>query len=561
MAVNTFNRVPPGQPSRDQSPGDGFLFNHGFSVLSIGWQWDVYRDEALLGLQAPPVLEDGQPVTGQAVVEIRPNFLERTWLLANRLHQPYPVVDVDGAEAHLYIRDWEDGPETEIPRSEFRFAKESDGEIVPSAEHVYFEAGFQPGKIYRIVYEAGGCVMVGAGLLAVREAAVWLRHPSELNLFPSGYGHVYAYGVSQTGRMLRHFLHLGLNLDESGHQVYDGLLPHVAGGRRGEFNHRFAQPSQQSEPGFGHAFPFADEPASDPFSSKSNGLLSRQRELGGVPKVVYTNSSAEYWRGDGSLQHIDPSGTCDAPQAPETRSYHFCGTQHGAGSLQRAAAGPDGSLARHPFNVVDYRPLLRAALVNLHSWADDGIEPPPSKHPRLDDGTAVTPADALQSMPEIPGLALPDIERLWVLRDVDMGPDAESGIGSYPTKEGEAYPCLVPALDDDGNEVAGIRLPDLDAPIGTHTGWNPRDPETGAPEQLIPMQGFTLLFPPTWSEGEASGDERRSLDRRYVTRDDYLRMVRGLANRLAWQNYILPEDIEIVIAACADRYDAAVGQP
>ena len=139
MAVNTFNRVPPGQPSRDQPPGDGFLFNHGFSVLSIGWQWDVYRDEALLGLQAPPVLEDGQPVTGQAVVEIRPNFLERTWLLANRLHQPYPVVDVDGAEAHLYIRDWEDGPETEIPRSEFRFAKESDGEIVPSAEHVYFE--------------------------------------------------------------------------------------------------------------------------------------------------------------------------------------------------------------------------------------------------------------------------------------------------------------------------------------------------------------------------------------------------------------------------------------
>ena len=279
-----------------------------------------------------------------------------------------------------------------------------------------------------------------------------------------------------------------------------------------------------------------------------------------MPKVVYTNSSAEYWRGDGSLQHIDPSGTCDAPQAPETRSYHFCGTQHGAGSLQRAAAGPDGSLARHPFNVVDYRPLLRAALINLHGWAAEGVEPPPSKHPRLDDGTAVTPADALKSMPAVPGLAKPDIDRLWVLRDVDLGPDADAGIGSYPAREGEAYPCLVPAVDADGNEIAGIRLPDLDAPVGTHTGWNPRDPETGAPEQLIPMQGFTLFFPPTRSAGEASGDERRSLDRRYVTRDDYLRMVRGLANRLASQNYILQEDIEIVIAACADRYDAALAQ-
>ena len=560
VAANTFNRVPASPPSREQSPGDGFLFNHGFSVLSIGWQWDIYPDEALLGLKAPPVLSDGKPVTGQAVVEIRPNFAETTWLLANRQHQPYPVVDPDGAEAHLYIREWEDGPETEIPRSEFRFAKESNGEIVPSAEHIYYESGFQPGKIYRIVYEAGGCVMVGAGLLAVREAAVWLRHPSDDNPVSTGFDHAYAYGVSQTGRMLRHYLHLGLNLDESGRKVYDGLLPHVAGGRRGEFNHRFAQPSQQSEPGFGHIFPFADEPASDPYSSKSDGLLSRQRELGGMPRVVYTNSSAEYWRGDGSLQHIDPSGNSDAPEPPEARSYHFCGTQHGAGSLDRAAAGPDGSLAKHPFNVVDYRPLLRAALINLHNWAADGIEPPPSKHSRLDDGTAVTPADALRSMPNIPGLAKPDVERLWVLRDVDLGPDAAAGVGCYPTREGEAYPCYVPALDDDGNEIAGIRLPDLDAPVGTHSGWNPRDPQTGAPEQLIPMQGFTLFFPPTRSAAEESGDERRSLDRRYVTRDDYVRMVRGLTNRLIWQGYVLPEDAGIVLAASTDRYDAAVAQ-
>ncbi len=559
VAVNTFNRVPPSAPSREQPPGDGFLFRHGFSVLSIGWQWDVFREEALLGLQAPPVLVDGRPATGQAVVEIRPNFPTRETLLANRLHQPYPAVDTDGAGARLLVRDWEDGPETEVPRNEFRFARESNGDIVPSDEHVYLSTGFQPGKIYRIVYQAGGCVLVGAGLLAVREAAVLLRHPSALNPVATGFEHAYAYGVSQTGRMLRHFLYLGLNLDESGRRVYDGLLPHVAGGRRGEFNHRFAQPSQQSEPGFGHVFPFADEPASDAFSSKSDGLLSRQRALGDMPKVVYTNSSAEYWRGDGSMQHIDPNGLSDAPQAPETRSYHFSGTQHGAGSLDRAAAGPDGSLARHPFNVVDYRPLLRASLINLHRWAADSVEPPPSKHPRLDDGTAVTKAGALRSMPAIPGLVQPDIERLWVLRDVDLGPDAAAGIGSYPAKEGGTYPSLASALDADGNETAGIRLPDLDAPVGTHTGWNPRDPETGAPEQLIPMQGFTLFFPPTKNAREAAGDDRLSLEERYVSKDDYLKQVRELAIKLAGSNYLLPEDIDLVVESCAARYDAAAG--
>ncbi len=559
VAVNTFNRVPPSAPSREQPPGDGFLFRHGFSILSIGWQWDVHQNETMLGLQAPPVLVDGRPATGQAVVEIRPNFPMRTTLLANRIHHPYPAVDTDGAGARLLVRDWEDGPDAEVSRNEFRFARESNGDIVPSAEHVYLSTGFQPGKIYRIVYQAGACVLVGAGLLAVREAAVWLRRPSALNPVATGFEHAYAYGVSQTGRMLRHFLYLGLNLDESGRRVYDGLLPHVAGGRRGEFNHRFAQPSQQSEPGFGHVFPFADEQTSDAFSSKSDGLLSRQRDLGGVPKVVYTNSSAEYWRGDGSLQHIDPNGLSDAPQAPETRSYHFSGTQHGAGSLDRAAAGPDGSLARYPFNVVDYRPLLRAALINLHRWAADSVEPPPSKHPRLDDGTAVTKADALRSMPAIPGLVQPDIERLWVLRDVDLGPDAAAGIGSYPAKEGGTYPSLASALDADGNETAGIRLPDLDAPVGTHTGWNPRDPETGAPEQLIPMQGFTLFFPPTKNAREAAGDDRLSLEERYVSKDDYLKQVRELAIKLAGSNYLLPEDIDLVVESCAARYDAAAG--
>ena len=562
MAVNTFNRVPPSPaPTREQPPGDGFLFRHGFSVASIGWQWDVYRSEALLGLQAPQVEVDGQPVRGQAVVEIRPNAPQRTWLLANRQHQPYPAADPNASGATLLVRDWEDGPDTEIPRTEWSFARESDGRVVASRKHIYYESGFQPGKIYHIVYTAGGAVVVGTGLLAVRDVAAWLRHPSPLNPVKGGFEAVYGYGVSQTGRMLRHFLYLGLNVDEEGRNVYDGQLPHVAGGRRGEFNHRFAQPSQQSEPGFGHVFPFTEGDTTDQITEFRDGLLTRQRELGSVPKVVYTNSSAEYWRGDGSLAHTDPEGALDMPQASETRSYHFAGTQHGAGSVpQSSVAGPDGSKGRYPFNVVDYRPLLRAALINLDRWAAQGVEPPPSRHPRLDDGTAVTRAEALETLPAIPGLVKPDHDRLWVMREVDLGPGAEMGVGRYPVKEGRTYPCYVSALDPDGNEVAGVRLPDLEAAVGTHAGWNPRDPETGAPEQIIPMEGFTLYFAPTQAAREAAGDGRPSLEERYTGRVEYVARVREISGRLAEERYLLWEDVEIVVAACATRYDTAISE-
>ena len=560
VAVNTFNRVPPAPaPTFEQPAGDGFLFRHGFAVVSIGWQWDVYPGTGLLGLKAPPVTVDGRPGAGQAVVEIRPNAPQHTWLLADRLHQPYPVADADSPDARLLVRDWEDGPESEIPRSTYRFAREVDGKVMPSREHVYFAPGFQPGKIYRIVYPADGAVVVGAGLLAVRDVAVWLRHPSHLNPIENGCERAYAYGVSQTGRLLRHFLYLGLNVDEEGRQVYDGLLPHVAGGRRGEFNHRFGQPSQQSETGFGHLFPFADDDTADPFTQRSDGLLRRQRMMGRAPKVVYTNSSAEYWRGDASLSHTDPAGMTDVNEARETRHYHFAGTQHGAGSVaQPPATGPDGSSGRYPFNVVDYRPLLRAALINLDRWAAEAVEPPPSSHPRLDDGTAISRDEALQAMPAIPGLVTPDRERLWVIREVDLGPQVEQGIGRYPAVEGRTYPCYVSAVDADGNEVAGIRLPDLDAPVGTHAGWNTRDPETGAPEQLIPMQGLTLFFPPTKSAREQTGDARLSLEERYDGREEYLARVRELAQKLVADRYLLAEDVGMVVAACGQRYDAAV---
>ena len=548
----------PPEGSGEIPAGDGFLFRGGYSTISIGWQWDVYRGEGLIGLEAPRARIDGKPVRGRTVVQICPNDLRRTWLLADRVHRPYPVADVDNPDAALFARDWEDGPDTEIPPSEWRFARETEDGVVPSAEHVYLESGFQPGRIYHVVYTTEGAPVVGTGLLAVREAATWLRHPSPLNPVDGGFERAYAFGSSQTGRLLRHFVSLGLNLDEEGRPVFDGLIPHVAGARRGEFNHRFAQPSVQSTPGFGHLFPFADNETTDGHTGGRSGLLSRQRELGGVPRIFYTNTSAEYWRGDGSLAHIDGIAGRDLEQAESTRVYYFGGTQHAPGFLPQGRFSPtDGCRSLHGKNVVDYRPLIRAALVNLDRWVSDGVAPPANSHPRLDDGTAVSREEALASFDAVPDAQRPDRDRLWVLREVDLGPDADSGVGAYPVREGRVYPCFVSAVDADGNETAGISLPDVAVPVATHAGWNTRAPETGAPEQIVPMLGLSIFFAPDAASRKAAGDGRPSLEERYGSRGEYLGRVRAHALRLAEERYLLDEDVDVVVDACARRYDTA----
>ncbi len=430
----------------------------------------------------------------------------------------------------------------------------------PSREHVYMKDGFQPGKVYNLVYEADGARVVGTGLLGFRDIATFLREPPpHSGITPSQW--LYGFGVSQTGRMLRHFLYLGLNLDEAGTQAYDGLLVHIAGGRRGEYNHRFAQPSVSITPGFGGLFPFADDEATDPYSGKTDGLLKRQCARGGVPKLFYTNTSAEYWRGDASLVHVDATGKQDLPPNDESRFYHFAGTQHQAGSLPQRDKDPnEGSRGRYPFGVVDYGPLLRNALLNLDAWASQGTEPPPSAHSTLRDGTLVEASKVFETFARISDRFAPAPDHVGAVYEMDLGPQVDEGIGAYPARLGRRYPRLVPAVDADGNEIGGVRLPDISVPVATHTGWNPRHPETGSPDNIIQMMGTTRWFSATPQERLATDDPRPSLAERYASRDDYLTKVRAAAELLVRQRYLLAEDVAIVVNNAAERYDA-VPQP
>ncbi|MGE0699154.1 MAG: alpha/beta hydrolase domain-containing protein [Hyphomicrobiaceae bacterium] len=561
LLVSTMNVAPPTAPvAREAHPGDGFLFERGYTIASIGWQWDVFPTEELLALAAPSAVRDGKPVGGETMVEIRPSQRASTWLLADRVHRPLPAAPGPQPSAVLYVRDWEDGEDRIVPREWWRFAREvAGGRLEPSAEHVHLDGGFDPGRIYQLVYETDRAPIAGLGLIAMRDVVPFLRRASGSSPAARGYSRLISWGVSQTGRMQRHFLSLGLNVGEDGGPVYDGFLIHVAGARRGAFNHRFAQPSNQTTPLWGHVFPFADLPTTDPLTGRTAGLLEKLEAAGATPKIIATNSGAEYWRGDATLAHVDTRGAADLAEHPKSRSYLFASTQHTAGYPGQSRTNPGtGTTARYPMNLLDYRPLLRAALVNLDRWIADGTEPPPSRHPRLADGTAVPRERVLERIARVPGFVAPDPRKLPFIRTVDLGADESVGIGRYPPREGAFYPALVSAVDEDGNEVAGIRLPDVAVPIGTSAGWNPRDPETGSPEQIVPMNGLTLLLAADAAERERKGDPRPSLAERYKDEADYAARVRAAAEALAEARYLRPEDVDLAVGNAVERYRVAV---
>jgi hypothetical protein len=566
VAPRHFNLAPdPAVPVWEIDPGDGFLMRHGWTVGWCGWQWDVFRSEALMGIDVPQALgDDGKPIVGRVAVEFQPNDVAADHLLADRIHKPFPTVDLDDPDAVLTVREWQGGERTTIPRDRWHFARDEGGAPVPHAEYVWLEGGFQPGAFYEVIYRTNNCPVSGCGLLAMRDFSSFLRFASEQDGNPCAgrLDRAYSFGVSQSGRFLRLFLSLGLNLDEEGRQVFDGLIPQVAGARRGQFNQRYAQPSDQSMPSFGHLMPFADDPQTDPLTGESGGLLDRQRQLGGMPKMFTINTSAEYWRGDASLLHTDLADTRDVEPPAEVRCYLLASTQHGLGSVPLShESGSEGSRGANGLNAVNYAPLVRAALLNLDRWVSDGIEPPPNVFPRIADGTAIAPEEALARYHAIPGAVVADPERRLMVWRTDVGPDAASGVMQVPATLGERYQTYVSALDADGNEVGGIRMPDVSVPVATYTGWNPRAPETGGAGQINLMQGSTFPFAATRAERERSGDPRPSIEERYRDRATYLAQVRAAAEALVSQRYMLAEDVELALTLAGQRYDAFAAAP
>ena len=559
LSLLRINSAPEDDPMDE---GNGFQMRQGYTQVWCGWQHDFPTTPGFLKVHIPNASDANGPITGRIAVTFQPNQSSKDQMLSDRGHQPYPANNLDQLESQLTVQDYDGAHCTTIPRADWSFSRLKDGEVVPDDSYIFMEKGFEPGKVYQCIYTSSIAPVIGLGMAGVRDLVSYLRYSdNQDNPCAGDIQHTLAFGSSQSGRFLREMLYHAMNQDEQDRTVFDGIIANIAGGRRGEFNQRFGQPSNTVEASTSSLFPFADIQQIEPETGVSDGLLSRLIARGKAPKLFLTNSSSEYWGGHAALTHIDATGTKDIVPSHTVRIYHFAGTQHSPGVLPLKHLQPTGAMGLHPFNWVDWRPLMRAAVANMDAWVSENISPPVSKHPRLDEGTAV-PTDSLKAVYDaFPGFGFPN--HLRHLNRYDFGP--EDGIAEIlPPVIGKPYPALTTTVDQDGNDLAGIRLPDVAVPLATVTGWNLRHPNTGGLNQTHKIMGSTVPFTFTRQERQDSSDPRPSVEERYASKDDYLDRVEGVAKDLVSERYLLEEDVERVGQMASDRYDiveAAVAEP
>jgi hypothetical protein len=192
-------------------------------------------------------------------------------------------------------------------------------------------------------------------------------------------------------------------------------------------------------------------------------------------------------------------------------------------------------------------------LASMDSWVREGKEPPPSLYPRISAGQLVALNDV--KFPKIPGVNVPSI--IHLAYPENFGPQYRSkGIATQePPEIGKAYPVMVPQVDQDGNDIAGVHMPEISVPLATYTGWNLRAPEVGAPEQLSTQIGSFIPFAKTRAERTKSGDPRLSIEERYTSKVDYLRRFETAAKELASQRFLLPQDVTPLLDRGSAEWD------
>jgi hypothetical protein len=524
--------------------GDAWLLRQGFTIVSLGWQWDAEGPGALRFF-APIARENGKTITGLLRGDLMPSKVMQEiplghLILGNIGGSEYPVSAPDDPHNILTVRDSPNGQRTVIPRAEWQFAHTIDGKVVPSDRHIRLNGGFQPGKIYEYVYVVADPVVAGGCFAAIRDFASYAKHSPDA-ITPAK--RVYGEGISQNGRFLRDFLYEGFNADEEGRIALDGVLAHVAGAGRGSFNFRFAQPSRDAQPTSSiffptDVFPFTDQSERDPKTGETGGLLNRAVTDKVVPRIFFSNTSYEYWGRAAALIHVSADGKKDVPISDSVRIYHFTGLQHFSGPFPPNKGNAD-LRGQEPESPLPIKYFWRAMISNMDAWVRSGTPPPASSYPKIADGTLVPLRR--YAFPAIPGVNQPH-EANEAYR-LDFGPNWQEGILSIqPPRIGQPFPVVVPQVDSDGNECDGVRLPEITVPLATYTGWNLRDPAIGAPDQRVAFEVSYLPFPRTSDERQKTGDPRKSIAERYLNREDYLHQYISAVNALIKERWILEED-------------------
>ena len=564
-----FNDAPASNDPRTlREAGNGYLMRRGYTVVWAAWEGDLLPGDGRMLLDVPVARDGDAALTGLVRTEFiadRPGI--STFPLSGRAStRSYPTVSLDTSRAILTRRRYPGDAREPIASDRWAFARTEGGTgldaqgaelaLVESDTHIHMFDGFETGWIHELVYTARDPRPYGVGHAVVRDLVSFLRYDDAdrcggANPLAGAIDKAYAWGRSQTGRCIRDFVYRGYNADAQGRRVFDGVMPHVSGGGLMWMNHRFAcvvtPAGQQYEDHENCAdrFPFAYGPSTDHLTGRDDAILKRPDT---DPLVLHTQSATEYWQRHGSLVHTDTEGR-DLEPPDNVRVYLWASSQHFA---DPNATRPARGICRHYANVVRTSMLFRAMLDALDAWATHGTEPPASRIPRRADGTLVEFETWKSQFPQIPGVMIPSGANALPL--YDFGPDFENGLlGKEPPGVCHAggYAILVPAVDADGNEVAGVRAPMVEAPLGTCTGWNLRAREYGH-GAMHEFTGSYIPFPDTDSEAAMTGDPRASVLARHGNASGYVKAIEAAARRLVDDRLMLEEDVERVVARAQD---------
>jgi hypothetical protein len=524
-------------PSTEADFGDAYLLHQGYTLVAVGWQFDVAKGRGLVGAELPIATDNGKTITGWVKMWFISNEPVMSYAYVTGYNTPaYAPLDVNDPRYRLTVREGIFAPQRLIPREEWQFAHVENGKPVADPKSIYMKTGFRAGLTYELAYETKDPPVAGLGLAAVRDMASALKYNPGA-IAPGRYA--YMYGASQTGRMIRHFIYEGFTIDEQGRKALDAAFVQTGATGLGSFNERFAQPNELGS--FTQTkFPILYKTTTDPVTGRVDGLGARI-PAGLEPKMMLVDTSSEYWdRGRvAALRHTTLDGSDDVEDAPNVRVFQLAGTKHGAGSFPPVDNGGE-----YKENSNDYRWAQRGLLAALDAWTRNGTPPPPSAHPTLGDLTLV-PRDNLK-FPAIPGVKWPA--------------NVPGGYRADVPAPYSALPFLVPKVDADGNDIAGIRLPEQAVPLATLTGWQFRSERIGAQNTLIAMAGAYIPFPTTRAERERTRDPRQSIAERYGTRADYLRKVQEVAARLASDRYVLQTDVSAIVQEAGAHWDAVMGR-
>jgi hypothetical protein len=535
-------------PTKAPDAGNGFLMRQGYTIVWSGWDVTVASGGGRFTIKVPVATNaDGSTITGPALEEF---VIDDAVTMTAPL--TYPAATSDKSQATLTVRTRFEDPPVFIPAFGWDYANTG-----LTAVHL-LPAGtsFQRGTLYEFIYPATNALIAGLGFAAIRDVAAFLHNASmddqgNPNPLAGDLQNVYSFCISQPCRTLHDFLWLGFNQDEGGNRVFDGMLNWIGGGSGIFMNYRFAQPGRTQRQHIArwypeYQFPFANQVLFDPNTGRMDGRIRRCSESNTCPKIFEVNSENEYWSKAMSVFHLDSTGK-DLSDPPNVRYYLMSSLPHSPG------IGPTGpGICQQNRNPLVANTVLRALLVGLDNWVSKGTEPPASRLPRVSEGTLVPalPQSGI-GFPNIPSLTYNG--RIHTGDLLDFGPDFAKGVLDTlpPVLVGTPYPALVPATDSDGNDIAGIRLPDVAAPLATYTGWGLRAFPPGANDGCD-AAGQKIDFPKTKADRLATGDPRQSIEERYPNHGAYVSAVAQSANDLRQAHLLLEEDQKAFIDSAAN---------